>query len=255
MRQIAKALAAISVSASLSTPVLAADFETLGEALENEEIISVEELEEGGELIISRVPASAEVERNLMVKAMLDARSLEQQAALKSPDPLTEVEVYVDRVINLGKKIWKVIADNAPVVNVKYDYANAIPEGLKSSSRLSGFSDLNYDTWRIRSKNGFGVEVINVVYSVVHQHGGTYNGVGKYLESVSVVPQNVDVSWGFNVSFEVRQVSTTNVGTSEAPVASMVLETLYHSKTVFRDRQMRQVFHIRGDRAEVLTVE
>jgi len=187
------------------------------------------------------------VETPLAVREDL-IRAFEARSAFNEGD---EYGVFIDQIINIGKKVWTIIKDNAPVVNLSYDYANAVPDGLANSKSLTGFSDLMTESWVMTAKNGFGVEVYKVQYTLVHQYGGSYNGKGKYLETVAVVPTKVDVAWGYTVNFSVKQVSATNLGTKENPVAGLTLETSFRSSTPIKDIQRKRIFLFRGDSSKV----
>lgn len=158
-----------------------------------------------------------------------------------------------EAITNVGKQVWKVIQDNAPVADIQYDYATALPRGIASAGELDGFSDLTFESWRLHGKNVFGGTVYDVTYTLVHQYGGSYQGKGKYLATVSVLPSNVEVLWGYTVNMKVATISTLNVGTVEDPVGSAALEMTFNVKTVMKNSTTTTLFQFRGDRAEVVS--
>jgi hypothetical protein len=173
------------------------------------------------------------------------SRFSEEIAALEAAN------VILDKVINLGKKVWKIIEDGKPVVSVKYDYANALPKGVDGPQDLAGFSPLQFRSFRETGVNGFGVTVYDVTYTVVHRYGGSFKGKGRYLDAVAVVPQHVEVAWLYSVEFNVTKVSVANVGTHDNPVAAMTLESFFRVSTMVKELQSRGVFDIRGDSARI----
>ncbi len=162
--------------------------------------------------------------------------------------------VAIDNIINLGQKIWDIVKANQPVVNVKYDYANALPRGVKSSEELDGFSELQSEGIHFWATNTYGVKVYDVTMTAVHQYGGAYQGKGKYLETVSIVPTTVNVSWGYTLDISVSRVSAVNVGTKEAPVGSLTMDTTFAVSTVLQKHQKRILYQFRGDSAKIHTV-
>lgn len=218
-----------------------------------EDVVSRQLQDDGSTVIISKVATPDSFKNSAYVAMRLDQAQRDRDNF--DGTEIDEATIIFDKMINLGQKVWKIIADNAPVVDIRYNYANALPQGVTSSSALTGFSDLQYDTWRYRTKNRLGVTTIDIMYSVVHQFGGSLNGRGQYLETVAVVPQRVNVAWGYHVDLNVNQISTTNVGTELAPVAAMVMELTLHSKTVLFDSTIKGIYQVRGDSAEVLAVE
>lgn len=168
-----------------------------------------------------------------------------------SPSRDGELLVEIEQIINIGKKIWKIIEANQPVLNVKYQYANALPKGIKTSEDLEGFSNLNTRGFHVWGTNLYGVRVYDLEYVAVHRHGGSYQGAGRYVENATVLPQHVEVAWGYTMNYGVTNVSTVNVGTKENPIASLLLETELSVSTVLKKSQSRQVFEFRGDSGQV----
>ena len=161
--------------------------------------------------------------------------------------------VDIDAIVNIAQKAWDIIKANAPVAQVKFNFANALPKGLNDSSTLTGFSDLQSKSVRIWGTNGFGATVYDVTLTAVHQFGGQYEGKGQYLESVSVIPTNLSVLWGYTVNYAVETVSITNGGSEEQPIAKMVLHAKFKVETVMQKNETNTVFQFRGDSPDVKT--
>lgn len=159
--------------------------------------------------------------------------------------------VDVGTIINIAQKTWDIIKANAPVAQVKFNFANALPKGLNDSSTLTGFSDLQSRSVRIWGTNGFGATVYDVTLTAVHQFGGQYDGKGQYLETVSVIPSNLSVLWGYTVNYSVETVTTTNGGSAEQPVAKIVLHAKFKVETVMQKNETNTIFQFRGDSPEV----
>ena len=178
---------------------------------------------------------------------MLDTMGAQVQAddAIKS----------ITEVVNLGEKIWKIIEKNKPVLNVKYAYANAVPKGVKGPEELEGFTPMNYRSFRKSGKNWFGSTVFDVTYTLAHRYNGSFQGRGKYLDAVTVLPHKVDVLWGYTVNFNVNRVSTANVGNEKAPLASVVMEMDFQVSTMLKASQYRNMYEFRGDTARVTSIE
>lgn len=166
----------------------------------------------------------------------------------------TDPTVILDQIINIGQKVWDVIKANQPVANIKYNYANALPRGVRSSEGLEGFSELQSMGTRLWATNGFGSTVYDFTLAAVHQYGGNLEGKGKYLETVSVVPTTVNVSWGYTVDVNVGHISQVNLGSSAAPVAGMTVETTFAVSTVLKKHQKRLIYSFRGDSEKVKMV-
>ncbi len=162
-----------------------------------------------------------------------------------------EIGIIIDVIVNLGKKLWAFVEANKPVVDIKHSYANALPKGVISSDTLQGFSEVQFRSLRYSGKNGFGNNVFDVTYTLVHRYGGNYDGEGSYLENVTVLPQKVEVLWGYNLSMSVDSISTVNVGTKKAPVASLLMQVNTKVSTVIKSSETHNVFSFRGDSSKV----
>lgn len=206
---------------------------------------------DGLNVSINEVETPADVKDSIWAamtreSALPDAKRVNGEGGTVGDD-LDAANVILDKVINLGKKVWKVVADNQPVLNLKFDFANALPQGVTAASDLSGFSELQYKSFVYSGTNGFGVEVFKVQYTVVYQHGGAFAGKGAYIAAASVVPQDVSVLWGYDLGMDVQNVSVSNIGSSESPVAGMTLMAHIKVSTVIKKTEINEIFAIRGD--------
>lgn len=155
--------------------------------------------------------------------------------------------VDIDAIVNMAQKAWDVIKANAPVAQVKFNFANALPKGVTDSSALTGFSDLQSKSVRIWGTNPFGMTVYDVTLTAVHQFGGQYDGKGQYLETVSVIPTNLSVLWGYTVNYAVETITTTNGGSAQDPVAKMALHAKFKVETVLKKDETNTMFQFSGD--------
>eukprot|EP01126_Amoeba_proteus_P030675 TRINITY_DN3026_c0_g2_i7.p1 TRINITY_DN3026_c0_g2~~TRINITY_DN3026_c0_g2_i7.p1 ORF type:complete len:134 (-),score=16.23 TRINITY_DN3026_c0_g2_i7:97-498(-) len=91
------------------------------------------------------------------------------------------------------------------------------------------------------------VTALNMTYQLHYNTGGQFNGKGKYLCSVAVIPTRIDVHmfYTFNMS---SRVTVGNIGTEDAPVAGMklFLEWVLTS-TIGKVRQGAEVWLLQGD--------
>jgi hypothetical protein len=157
----------------------------------------------------------------------------------------------LDQMINLGQKIWKIIADNAPVVDVKTQYATALPKGLSGWNDLAGWHPPVGTIYELTAKNAYGMQMIHLRYQVLRTYGGAYNGKGRYLTAVTVEPLLVEVGWGYHFSMDasVPDTSIVNVGTSADPVAGMMATLNWHISTVIKSSQGQGEYFLQGDGA------
>lgn len=161
---------------------------------------------------------------------------------------LDEAGIMLDQIINIGRKIWKIIEENKPVVDIKTQYAAAVPEGIKHWSQLSGWDTPAGTIYGFTAKNGYGMNVVDVRYQVLRTTGGAFKGKGRYLTGVTVEPLLVSVAWGYKVTITAEAPSVTNADkTGENPTAGMMLNLKWRIQTPVKDVQGTGVYYVRGD--------
>ncbi|MEI7529639.1 MAG: hypothetical protein WCK76_11935 [Elusimicrobiota bacterium] len=155
----------------------------------------------------------------------------------------------LDNIVNLVDKVMTIIAKNQPVVNINVNYANAVPFGTTHWTQLQGWSKPSTKKYAFAMKNGYGSEVVKVIYQVHWTHSGNFQGIGKFLTGVTVEPLSVTTAWGYNVDMtaEVPDSTVANVGTSSSPVASMQVQLKWKVHTVLKDIQQKVIYYVQGD--------
>ncbi len=162
-------------------------------------------------------------------------------------DPLSAIEVVVDRIINIGKKLWAILDAGRPVVNIKTYTANALPQGLTCWSDLTGWNVPKSKVYKVAYENAYGAEVVTFAYRVSFTAGGSLNGQGKYLTNATIMPADIDVSWGFSLDAQAEVPSVFNTGTKEAPVAGMQMLMKWQVKSVMSHLEQAETFYVGGN--------
>jgi hypothetical protein len=156
-------------------------------------------------------------------------------------------DVFVDKIINLGKKIWAVVELGRPVVNVKVDTANALPKGIFCWADLAGWTPTQSKTYQIAYENLLGEKVVEFAFRVIYTTGGNYKGVGKYITNTTIVPAHINVAWGYNLNAKSEVPTVFNAGSTEMPVAGMNLNMQWKVDTAFRYEERAETFYVGGD--------
>lgn len=166
------------------------------------------------------------------------------------PNPGGGGELDLDTIINIGTKIWAIIEKNKPVVNIKNQYATALPDGTRTWSQLEQWGMPRGRIYRLLAKNGYGMQTVKIDYMVMCTSGGRYKGKGRYLTACTIEPLEVTALWGYNVDVtaEVPDSSIVNVGTSEDPVAAMLITVKWKIATTIKEHNGKAVYYARGDK-------
>jgi hypothetical protein len=211
---------------------------------------------------LASTSASADVEKNKLVfeSRTLSVESLgnEQSQSIGRPlsvvpgdiadimNPLNEAELVIDKIINMGQKVWTLIAQGKPVVNFEKSTATALPQGVANWTQMQGWAGKSL-TQEMSAKNGFGSEVVKFTYKVIFLYDGNVGGKGKYIGYASIEPAEIKVGWGgynFNAQASVPQVF--NMGTSEDPVAGMQIQVKYSVDTIMKHQEFTDTYMING---------
>lgn len=162
---------------------------------------------------------------------------------------ITGAIAALDNIVNLFEKIWNIIEKNQPVVNITTNYANAVPYGANHWSMLQGWSRPATKRYSFAMKNGFGSQVVKVIYQVHYTANGNVQGKGKFLTGVTVEPVSVTTSWGYKVTLvsEVPDSTIANVGTHEDPIASMQVQLRWVVHTSVKDITSKAIYYVQGD--------
>lgn len=159
---------------------------------------------------------------------------------------LDEANLVLDKVINLGKKIWDVLEKGRPVVNIKTDVATALPMGSRCWLDLQGWDRPKSTLYGVKYKNAYGIEVVNFQFRLLTLSGGNVDGKGKYIGYATVMPAQVDVAWGYTLNSEVEVQSVFNMGSKEQPVGGLQIALKYSVNTVMKHSQESVVFFVDG---------
>lgn len=159
-------------------------------------------------------------------------------------NPIDYIDVVVDKIINIGKKIWAIVDAGRPVVNIKVDTANALPAGVRCWDELEGWQAPTSKLYQIAYENGFGSEVVTYNFRVSFIGGGSYKGQGKYITLASVQPAKIDVAWGFRFDATATVPMVFNQGTKVDPLAGMQLAMNWQVRSPLQEIQQAENFFV-----------
>lgn len=153
----------------------------------------------------------------------------------------------LETIYKVGKEVWAIIEKNKPVVNVQTNSVSALPKGAYCWYWLENWQNPQVRAFRTSFKNLFGVKVVDFTYKLVYLHGGSYRNQGKYLARVSIVPDQLEVAWGYTFNANVRVNTVVNHGTTSNPEAGIEMEMTYTVDTVMKHFQQTVNFFARGN--------
>lgn len=142
-------------------------------------------------------------------------------------DGLDDAGVYIDKLIMIGQKVVDIVKAGAPVIDVKNDAVHVVPQGINAWQALAGWKTPVTKVYALSMKNGFGMTVIQIRLKLSATGGGNYDGQGKYLSNVYMVPTSLYSMWGFYLNVWMENRPPVNVGTKSSPTAGLGVDLRY----------------------------
>lgn len=163
------------------------------------------------------------------------------------PSDLDSADQSLDKIINMGKKVWVVIEAGKPVVNLDSDIATALPAASGGCwLDLEGWREPVSKTYEVSLHNLYGMEVIRFVYRVVFLPGGSFNGVGRYIGYAAMEPVDLRVPWLFKFRAKASVPTVYNMGKKSNPLAAMYMTVEWFVDTPIQHRQGSKAFTLTG---------
>jgi hypothetical protein len=159
---------------------------------------------------------------------------------------LDNISVIIDKIINIGKKIWSLVEAGKPVFNVKTDVAHALPAGIQCWYDLESWQAPQSKSWRITYENKLGGKVVEFVYRVSYIAGGQYKGQGHYITQATISPAEIYVAWGYKFNVEGSVPSVFNMGSRENPIAGMQMNIKWSVDTSLNHHEVQEQFFVNG---------
>jgi hypothetical protein len=143
-------------------------------------------------------------------------------------------QVTLNDFITLGSKVWDFIINNKPNATYAPYRASVVPSGITHWTQLRGWSKPVSRVYRVAFQNMFGMASGSFDYRITFIYGGTYQGKGKYIGQISVIPANVRLATDRSLDVKVEILEPLNFGTEENPVAGVTLQVSWSSPTTVR---------------------
>ncbi len=162
-------------------------------------------------------------------------------------------------VVALGEAIYalvehgrpKVTTDYAPIDIVPRDPSNTEADPAKryavSPFDMEGFSMPIEKMITAKVKSPTGGEAVVFQYKVVYSYGGTYNGVGKYLTGINIIPASIKVAHGWTFNSSMKLTGMMNHGTKADPIVGAMITIKYSMSSMTQAFERNDTIYIRGD--------
>jgi hypothetical protein len=174
---------------------------------------------------------------------MSEGRSAMDESLAGAAAYLDAADVVVDKVINIGTKIWNVLEKGRATYNLSTMQANALPQGARRWDQLQRWHQPVSKVFSVTGKNIYGVEILRFDYRVILLAGGDVGGIGRYIGYATVQPVTVNIPYLTNFDVTVRVDSVYNTGTAHNPVAGMIMNVSINARSVIPLLPARAIGH------------
>ncbi|MGE3609897.1 MAG: hypothetical protein AB7I27_09960 [Bacteriovoracaceae bacterium] len=170
------------------------------------------------------------------------------------PDRMEQVGKVVTQakdVVALGESTYDLVHKGKPTNVTEYAPVSVVPRDPTTKEYVDPF-DLESFSMPVEKKlvtviKSAGIEVVRFSYTVVYSYGGSYNGAGKYLTGVMIVPTSIKTRYGWDVNASMKIGGIMNHGTKANPIAGLMLAVKYQMNSWTTAFEQNDMFHITGD--------
>jgi hypothetical protein len=158
-------------------------------------------------------------------------------------------------VVALGEAIYELINKGRPVINTSYEPISIVPRDPMSKEFIDPMDMENFrgpivKNFRTRIK-AFGMqEAVVFEYKVIYSYNGSYDGRGKYLTGVNIIPSRVVAKRGYTVNSSMMMSGMMNYGTRMDPIVGLMITVKYQIGNSGRVMERNDTFTIRGDNTD-----
>jgi hypothetical protein len=154
-------------------------------------------------------------------------------------------------LVALGEAFYELVKKGRPSNVTEFAPISVVPRNAETKEYvdpfdLEGFSMPVERSFIAKVKNGTGSEVVNFNYKVLYSFGGSYDGKGKYLTNVMVVPGAVRTSYGWDFNAKMTLSGVMNHGTRANPVAGAMVTIKYQMNSWSAAFERNDTIHVTG---------
>lgn len=161
-------------------------------------------------------------------------------------------------VVALGEAIYDLVNKGKPSNVTEYAPISVVPRDPNvprdpsqplvylDPFELEGFSMPVEKNFMAKVKDFKGKEAVQFTYKVVYSYGGSYNGKGKYLTNVMIVPGSIKTGYGWEFNASMKPAMIMNHGTKDDPIAGVMLTIKYQMNGMRTAHERNDTIHITG---------
>jgi hypothetical protein len=154
-------------------------------------------------------------------------------------------------MVALGEAVYELVKKGKPTNVTEYAPISVVPRDPISKEyidpfELEGFSMPVERNFIAKVKNGHGKDVVSFTYKVMYSYGGSFNGTGKYLTNVIIVPGEIRTTFGWDFNASMKLSGIMNHGSKANPIAGIMVTMKYQMNSWSTAFERNDTIHITG---------
>lgn len=155
-------------------------------------------------------------------------------------------------MVALGEAVYTLAQKGKPSNVTEYAPISVVPRDPVTGNfadpfDLEGFGMPVEKNYKVEIKNGTGKAVVSFAYKIVYSYGGSFNGSGKYLTNVMIIPSSVKTTFGWDFNASMKVGSIMNHGSKVDPVAGVMITIKYQMNSWTAAFERNDSIHVTGN--------
>jgi hypothetical protein len=162
-------------------------------------------------------------------------------------------------VVALGEAIYTLVEHGRPKITTEYAPIDIIPRDPTNTESdpakkyavsmmdMEGFSFPVEKMITAKVKSPTGKQAVIFQYKVVYSYGGSYNGAGKYLAGINIIPANIQVAHGWTFNSTMKLTGMMNHGTRQNPIMGAMITIKYSMSSQTQAFERNDTIYITGN--------
>jgi len=162
-------------------------------------------------------------------------------------------------VVALGESVYTLVEKGRPKITTEYAPISILPRDPSNTAAdpaqryavdpfdMEGFSFPVEKMITAKLKSPLGKEVVTFQYKIIYSYGGSYNGRGKYLTGINIIPAKVTAGWNWVLNSSMKLSGMMNHGTRENPVVGAMITVKYNMTNLTRGVERNDTIYISAD--------
>ncbi len=150
-------------------------------------------------------------------------------------------------IIAIGESLWKIVEAGKPSAHIVSNSVSALPKDNPHWTLMTNWQGPMVKSYHMEVVNKLGIKVVTMDYKIIAYYGGKFNGKGQYLTNLTMITDNVSVSWGYDLQATAELMDLINTADNENPIPGCTLQMKWKTDTAVQHREGSRAVFVKGD--------